>query len=58
MCGLEPDVFRSLPEDHFVKFSYSEGTDIGAADINRTRGLFFQYGYIYLQFILCFGGYS
>ena len=27
---------RSIPEEYFVKYSYSEGTQIGAADSNGT----------------------
>ena len=37
------------------KYSSSEGTDIGAFDINRTWGLCLHHDYISLQFLWCFG---
>ena len=36
-------------------FSFSEGTDIGTTDSNRTWGLYHHYDYIYLWFLWWFG---
>ena len=34
MHGSEPDMVKSVLEKHFVKFSYSEGNKMCAADSN------------------------
>ena len=36
ICGSEPDVVRSIPEEYFVKYYSSEGTHIDAAYSNWT----------------------
>ena len=56
ICGSGNDMFKSIPEEYFVKYSYSEGTHIGAADSNRNWGLCRHHVYISLLFLWCFGG--
>ena len=56
VCCSEFDVVRSVPEEYFIKYSSSEGTDIGAADSNGTWGLCRHHDYIYLWFLWWFVG--
>ena len=51
VCSSEPGVVRSITEEYFVKYSSSEGTDIGASDRNWTWGLCCHHDYISLRFL-------
>ena len=48
----------SVPEENVFICYFSEGTEIGAADSNRTWDICCHYDYYSLRFLLLFGGYS